>query len=145
MFSIGSLSVTHLRLILALIAGSIVSSSEQAKADRLTTCDKALSTPELNLCSERALQETDAKLNAAFAKAIDTIRTSDQPKPYDPDSWEKALRASQRAWVTFRDADCKGRVPMSWTGGTGTTSAVLDCMTTKTKIRTQELLAISSE
>ena len=137
--------MTQLRLILALVVGSIVFGSEQATADQLANCDKAVSTPEVNLCSERALQATDAKLNAAFAKAVDAIRTRNQPKPYDRGSWEKALRASQRAWVTFRDTDCKGLVPMSWTGGTGTTSAVLDCMTTKTKIRTEELLAISSE
>ena len=137
--------MTHLRLILALIAGSIVCGSERASADQPAICDKAVSTPELNLCSESAWQAADAKLNAAFAKAIDTIRTSDHAKPYDPGSWEKALRASQRAWVAFRDADCKGLVPMSWTGGTGTTSAVLDCMTTKTKIRTEELLAISGK
>ena len=145
MMSIGSPSVTHLRLILALIAGSVVFGSEQATADRLEICDKAVPTSELNLCSERAWQATDARLNAAFAKAIDAIRTSDHAKPYDPGGWEKALRASQRAWVAFRDADCKGLVPISWTGGTGTTTAVLVCMTTKTKIRTEELLAISSE
>ena len=145
MISIGSPSVTHLRLILALIAGSMVFGSEQATADPLAICDKAVSTPELNLCSERAWQVTDDRLNVSFAKAIDAIKTSDQAKPYDPGSWEKALRASQRAWVSFRDADCKGLVPMSWTGGTGTTSAVLDCMTTKTKIRTEELLAISGK
>ena len=138
-------SVTHLRLILALIAGSIVFGGEQATADPLALCDKAVSTPEFNLCSERAWQAADARLNAVFAKAIDAVKSSDQAKPYDPASWEKALRASQRAWVAFRDADCKGFVPMSWTGGTGTTSAVLDCMTTKTKIRTEELLAISGK
>ena len=145
MISIGSPSMTHRRLILALIAGSVVCGNEPAAADRLVNCDKAVSTPEYNLCSERAWQAADSKLNAGFAGAIDFIKTRDQPKPFDKVSWEKALRASQRAWVAFREADCKGLVPMSWTGGTGTTSAVLDCMTTKTKIRTEELLAISGK
>ena len=145
MISLGSPSVSHLRLILALIAGSMVFGSEQATADPLAICDKAVSTPELNLCSERAWQVTDDRLNVSFAKAIDAIKTSDQAKPYDPGSWEKALRASQRAWVAFRVADGKGLVLMSWTGGTGTASTVLVCMTTKTKIRTEELLAISGK
>lgn len=134
--------MTHFRVITALIAGSIVFGSEQATADRHGACDKALSTPEINLCSERAWQTADAKLNAIFADVIDAIKKSDQEKPYDPDSWEKALRASQRAWIAFRDADCKGLVPMSWTNGTGSTSAVLGCMTAKTEIRTKELSAI---
>lgn len=143
MMTIGSPSVLHLRLTLALITGVIVCGSEQAAAEGPQLCDKAVSTAEINLCSERAWQDADAKLNAAFAKTIGAIRKSDQVKPYDPERWEQALRASQRAWVAFRDADCKGLVPMSWTGGTGTTSAVLECMSTKTEIRTKELLAIT--
>ena len=31
---------------------------------------------------------------------------------------------------------------MSWSGGTGTTVAVLECMTTKTNDRTKQLVAI---
>ena len=31
---------------------------------------------------------------------------------------------------------------MSWTGGTGTTVAVLECMTSKTNTRFRELVAI---
>ncbi len=128
---------------MTLIAGSILFGGEKAKADRPAICAKAVSTFELNQCSERAWQAAEAKLNAAFATAIVAIRKIDQEKPYDRDSWEKSLRASQRAWASFRDADCKGLVPMSWSGGTGTTSSVLECMTTKTKIRTDELLAIT--
>jgi uncharacterized protein YecT (DUF1311 family) len=142
MISIGTLSKTRLRVSMALVAVSIALGAQQAAADPPAICDKAVSTAELNLCSERARQAADARLNAVFAKAIDTIRKSGQEKPYDPVSWEKALRASQRAWIVFRDADCKGLVPMSWTGGTGTTSAVLECMTAKTEFRTKELVAI---
>ena len=148
MMTIGSpyvthLRLTHLRLTMTLIAGVIVCGSEQAAAaEPPQICDKAVSTPEINLCSERAWQAADAKLNAAFAKTIGAIRKSDQAKPYDPKRWEQALRASQRAWVAFRDADCKELVPMSWTGGTGTTVAVLDCMIDLTRVRTKTLMEI---
>ena len=131
--------MTYQSLITALIAGLIIFGSEHTKADPPAICANTVSTPELNLCSERAWQEPDAKLNTAFAKVLDSIRKTNSEKPYDRNSWEKALRASQRAWVTFRDSDCKGLVPMSWTGGTGTTSAVHECMTINTKIRTKEL------
>jgi uncharacterized protein YecT (DUF1311 family) len=105
-------------------------------------CAKAVTTPELNLCADRTLQAADTKLNSAYKKVLAEIRKSDNAKPYDPVSWEKALRASQKAWIAYRDADCAGLLPMSWTGGTGTTSAVLGCKAEKTELRTKELLAI---
>jgi uncharacterized protein YecT (DUF1311 family) len=114
-------------------------------ADPKIACAKAVTTPELNWCAERTLQAADAKLNAAYQKVLAMIRESDNAKPYDPASWEKALRASQNAWIAFRDADCSGLVPMSWTGGTGTTAAVLGCKTQKTEARTKELVAIMED
>jgi uncharacterized protein YecT (DUF1311 family) len=111
-------------------------------ADPKVACARAVVTPELNLCAERTLQAADAKLNAAYQQALAEIRKIEAAKPYDPTSWEKALRASQNAWIAFRDADCSGLLPMSWTGGTGTTAAVLGCKAEKTEVRTKELRAI---
>ena len=67
------------------------------------------------------------------------IAESDNPAPYSAQAWETELRTSQRAWIAFRDADCKGLVPMEWSGGTGTSYAVLGCMTALTKARTEAL------
>ena len=49
------------------------------------------------------------------------------------------MRAAQRAWVAFRDAGCKGAMPMEWSGGSGTSAAVLICMREKTEARTKDL------
>jgi uncharacterized protein YecT (DUF1311 family) len=111
-------------------------------ADAPFNCDKAVSTPELNACADRIFGAADAKLNAAYKQVLAFIKSTGNAKPYDPVNWEKALRASQKAWVSFRDADCAGLVPMSWGGGTGTTSAVLECKTSKTEARTKDLIAI---
>ena len=110
-----------------------------ARADEPVDCANATSTYEINACADKDLAKADAALNAAYQKALAKIAASDQEKPYDPKSWEEALRASQRAWVAFRDADCKGLVPMAWAGGTGTSMEVLGCMTAKTDERTKEL------
>ena len=107
-------------------------------------CDKAMSTPELNQCADATLQAADAKLNAMYQKALAVIRKTKSEQPYDRKSWEEALKVSQRAWLAYRDADCDGLVPMSWGGGTGTTSAVLWCKTEKTETRTKEL-ALTAE
>jgi uncharacterized protein YecT (DUF1311 family) len=135
------------RFLPLMLAGTLIAALAHPAAadDPKIRCDKAVTTVELNVCSERSYQAADAKLNAAYRKALAFIKASAAEKPYDPASWEKALRTSQTAWIAFREADCKGLVPMSWGGGTGTTSAVLGCMTEKTEQRTAELLAMAEE
>jgi uncharacterized protein YecT (DUF1311 family) len=102
-------------------------------------CANASSTVEMNYCAERDFTEADRVLNQAYSRALAEIAASDNPAPYAPAAWEKELRASQRAWIAFRDADCKGVVPMEWSGGTGTNSAVLGCMVALTKTRAKDL------
>ncbi len=102
-------------------------------------CGAALSTHEMNQCAEKELDAADAALNDTYQKAVAGIPARAGEKPYDAKSWQDALRASQRAWVAFRDAECKGHAPMFWTGGTGTTGDVLGCMTGMTEERTKAL------
>ena len=123
-----------------------VSLSQAARAEDpepAIDCTNASATFELNFCADKELAAADAQLNDAFKKALVFIAKSGAERPYDSKSWEDALRASQRAWIAYRDADCKGLAPMSWTGGTGTTGAVLGCMSAKTKARTKELLEVA--
>lgn len=122
-------------LVIWIASGTIAATQTAAGS----ACDTASSTVELNRCSERDLQSADAKLNDMFQFALTAIKENGGDKPYDAKSWEAALRASQRAWIVFRDADCKDLVPKGWGGGTGTTSAVLGCLTSKTTARTKEL------
>jgi uncharacterized protein YecT (DUF1311 family) len=102
-------------------------------------CANASSTVEMNFCADRDFQAADKSLNAAYEAALASIKTRDLDKPYDAKSFEAALRAAQRAWLAYRDADCKDLVAQEWSGGSGTTSAVLGCMTEKTIERTKEL------
>ncbi len=113
--------------------------SAPAFADDPIDCTDPGTTVEMNFCSDKDFQEADAKLNAAYKKVLAHIAESELEPPYDAASWEKAMRESQRAWVAFRDADCKGVVPMEWSGGTGTSAAVTGCMTEKTNERIKEL------
>lgn len=127
--------------VLAIFFASLPACAEEAPID----CANAMATHELNFCSEKELDQADAALNAAYKKVLAFIAKSEGEKPYDAKSWEAALRESQRAWVAFRDADCKGLIPMSWGGGTATTGAVLGCMSEKTKARTKELEELYEE
>jgi uncharacterized protein YecT (DUF1311 family) len=102
-------------------------------------CTNAVSTVEMNFCGDKDYQAADKALNAAYANAVAYIRTRDLQKPYDAANFEEAMRNAQRAWVAYRDADCKELVAQEWSGGSGTTSAILGCMTEKTIQRTKEL------
>lgn len=121
------------------LAPLFVTGAAQAQAPNPIDCDNASTTVEMNYCTDLAFQKADAALNDAYRHAIASLKDDVQPPPYDPKSWEEALRASQRAWVAYRDAECKGHVPMEWTGGTGTTSAVNACLIEMTEARTKSL------
>jgi uncharacterized protein YecT (DUF1311 family) len=102
-------------------------------------CTNASTTVEINYCAERDFAEADRLLNVAYSQALAEITASDNPAPYAPAAWQKELRASQRAWIAFRDTDCKGVLPMEWSGGTGTSAAVLGCMVELTKASAKDL------
>jgi uncharacterized protein YecT (DUF1311 family) len=122
----------------ALIAPPTASATEpQPRID----CANAMTTAEMNVCAERDLDKADAALNAAYQRALKAIPGKAVDEPYDTRSWEEALRKSQRAWLAYRDAECKDHTPMHWSGGTGTTVAVLGCLAALTEARTKELAA----
>jgi uncharacterized protein YecT (DUF1311 family) len=126
------------RALTALVA-VVAASTAHAEDEPAIDCENARSTYEMNICSDRDFLAADKSLNQTYKKVLAGIPERATEKPYDADSWTAAVRASQRAWVAFRDADCKALVPMEWSGGTGTTAAVLGCMIDKTKAREQEL------
>ncbi|WP_088342535.1 MULTISPECIES: lysozyme inhibitor LprI family protein [Rhodomicrobium] len=126
------------RFVLAILA-LLIPPTAHAQSAKDIDCSKAMSTVEMNYCGEKDFDTADKALNEAYQRVIAMVSKSDAAPPYDAKSWETALRQSQRAWVAFREAECNGLVPMEWSGGTGTTSAVLACMTELTKARTKDL------
>jgi len=124
---------------LLLAAVMLLAPAAFAQAQDSVDCANANSTIEMNYCAEQDYDAADDALNEAYQNALAIIKDSDNPPPYDSKSWEEELRKAQRAWIAFRDAECKGLVPMEWSGGTGTTLAVLNCLTRLTRYRTATL------
>lgn len=129
-----------LRLIALLLAVFALAPAAHAEEEEdKIDCSNAMSTVEMNHCAGLELEKADAELNKVYKMALARIPEMAGEPPFDAKSWEGVLRASQRAWVTFRDAECDGHAPMSWGGGTGTTVAVLGCKTSLTEARTKML------
>ena len=130
-----------MRLICPLIAMLLLFSAGARAGDEEENidCENIRNTVESNFCADKDLQSADTKLNALYKQVLTQISEDSLEKPYDRKTWENALRESQRAWMSFRDLDCKGVVPLEWSGGTGTTAAVLICLKEKTETRTKEL------
>lgn len=134
--------MTASRLLPALILLTACSTPALARDDR---CDDANSTYEMNICADRDFSRADKALNVAYKRAMAEASERDVEKPHSAAEYRAALRESQRKWIALRDADCKGLTAQEWSGGTGTTSAILGCMTSMTLARTKDLKERFSE
>lgn len=123
----------------ALVLVTLIFSTHAAAQERID-CANASTTADLNACADEELSKADAALNEAYKRALAAIPALASDKPYDAKSWEEALRASQRAWVAYRDAECKGHVAMFWSGGSGASADILGCMSELTRARTKSLV-----
>jgi len=125
--------------LLACLAVPTTAGADQPSAK---LCLTETSTPGTTACMTRALQEADAKLNAAYRKAMSVIDHDDRTP--DPDAralWKTRLERAQRAWIAFRDADCGDLTDSEWANGSGANAALPACLYDKTVQRTADLLS----
>ncbi|AYO84442.1 lysozyme inhibitor LprI family protein [Methylobacterium brachiatum] len=113
-----------------------------ARADQPSAklCQDATSTPETQTCLHQALEAADAKLNAAYRKALSIIDQDDRPEDAKA-AWKAQFATAQRAWIAFRDADCGDLTFSEWNNGSGTTGALYACQYDKTVQRTEDILS----
>lgn len=101
-------------------------------------CANAMAQQELNACAYQAWEAADAELNTAYKRAIAEMKDMDANMPDDLQGAEEALRAAQRAWVAYRDANCVvAGFPMR--GGSAEPLLINGCMESMTLQRTMEL------
>jgi len=60
----------------------------------------------MNHCWEARLKTDDARLNAVWRRALARIAGKPGLSATQPAEWASRLRAAQRAWLRWRDADC---------------------------------------
>jgi uncharacterized protein YecT (DUF1311 family) len=83
----------------------------------------------------------DLKLNQTYQRVLATFKGADEERQQSyPASTKAALIEAERAWVKYRDADCKA-VYDHWKGGTIRTSMELGCRQERAEQRTRQLEA----
>lgn len=105
-------------------------------------CANAMVQSDLNICAAQDWQAADDELNAVWPKALAALKAADAELPAELKGGEQALLDAQRAWITFRDAQCKAEgYPMR--GGSAEPLLVYGCMSVLTRERTATLARIA--
>lgn len=117
---------------LILIASMTIAGVSAATA---MDCDNAPDQATMNVCADKALKATDARLNSVY-RAI-TRRLAD-----DPDTL-KQLVTAQRAWIAFRDAECTFR-SSGTSGGSAYPMVYATCLDGLTRSRLDALKELIS-
>ncbi len=101
-------------------------------------CANAVTQQDMNICAEEDWQEADAALNGTYATVMAAMKAMDADLPPALQGGEDALRTAQRAWITYRDANCTAAgFPMR--GGSAEPLLVYGCLRQMTLNRTAEL------
>lgn len=117
-----------MRFFKCLLGVGLLVSSSMVTADE--GCDNASTQLALTECSAQAYQSADDELNEAYQALVSKLEAS-------PATLEK-LREAQRAWISFRDAEC-ALESSGVEGGSAQPMVRNGCLTTLTKQRTERL------
>jgi uncharacterized protein YecT (DUF1311 family) len=98
---------------------------------------------EMNFCAERDWQAADAELNRIYKAVMADMKAMDQSLPPDLQGAAQTLRDAQRAWITFRDTNCRlAGYPMR--GGSAEPLLIYGCLRQMTQDRSAELEALTA-
>jgi uncharacterized protein YecT (DUF1311 family) len=108
-----------------------------------TNCNAPQTQTDMNICAARAFEAADTNLNAAYKTAMAEMKATDANLPPELKGAEKALRAGQRAWITYRDKACEAYGFLA-RGGSMESMLVGSCLADVTRTRTKELEDLGS-
>lgn len=106
--------------------------------EEIPGCENASSNVEIGDCTYAAYQKADKALNAFWPKVLASIDAADYMPAADRRTWKETVIAAQRAWVTFKEADCNA-VTYEWWGGSGAGVAEATCLYDRTTQRLKQL------
>ncbi|MCC2977434.1 lysozyme inhibitor LprI family protein [Sphingomonas sp. PL-96] len=97
----------------------------------------------MTMCEKAVADRTDAEMNRVWKTVQASMQQADRDDGGDrvgkgEPSYAQALLASQRAWLAFRDAQCR-IASYEWRGGSMEPFAYNQCLAAVTAARTQQL------
>ena len=101
-------------------------------------CANAVTQQDMNQCAYADWESADAKLNAAYKRAMAVMTQWDADLPEAEQGGAAALKEAQRAWITFRDKACEAE-GYAMKGGSAEPLLVYGCMRLLTEERTAHL------
>ncbi|MEM1086555.1 MAG: lysozyme inhibitor LprI family protein [Pseudomonadota bacterium] len=139
----------------AFVATKMCLEGEGPEADRGPECrgiiyeacpENAGSTQEMVECSDAGYRFWDGQLNANYRALVAAYQQEDEFEEADsPYKLVPLLRDAQRAWVAYRDANCKGFERNRFRGGTMGRLSAASCLSSMTADRAQELADLLAE
>ncbi|WP_420851180.1 lysozyme inhibitor LprI family protein [Rhizobium quercicola] len=106
-------------------------------------CSNAVTQSDMTACSQQDYETADVALNAAYRKTMARAQAMDKDLADLGDGMVgavEALKAAQRAWIAYRDAQCE-LAGFEARGGTMEPMLVAGCLAELTTKRTDELKA----
>ena len=98
---------------------------------------------EMNFCAEQDWQAADAELNRVYKAVMAEMKAKDQSLPPELQGAAQTLRDAQRAWISFRDTNCRlAGYPMR--GGSAEPLLIYGCLRQMTQDRSAELQALTA-
>jgi len=131
-----------MRLKIGLIGGSFMLLVAGATHAEDVDCENAQTQADMTSCAQARYEEADKGLNAQYKKTRAAMVAIDQDLDADMKGAEQALLKAQRAWITYRDAQCEN-YGFQARGGTMEPMLVAGCLADLTDLRTKELKELS--
>jgi uncharacterized protein YecT (DUF1311 family) len=116
----------------------LIGLASPASADIWNTCN-ASTNIEMTQCIWERFKAADAELNVVWKQVNATIAPSEFLPAEQASEWKAKLLNAQRAWVTFKEEDCRGAVAYEWFGGSGANAAIGACLYAHTSARIEDL------
>lgn len=97
-------------------------------ANAAVNCENATTTADINDCAAQELKGVENKLNEAYKRTLNSLDQNVQ----------QSLITAERAWIKFREADCRARYDQ-YANGSMRTMVYLSCMKKRAEERIQSL------
>ncbi|MDR6668525.1 lysozyme inhibitor LprI family protein [Rhizobium sp. 1399] len=132
-----------MRLKIGLIGGAFMLLAAGAAHAEDVDCDNAQTQSDMTSCAEARYEEADKALNAQYKQTRAAMVAIDGDLEGDMKGAEQALLKAQRAWISYRDAQCEN-YGFQARGGTMEPMLVAGCLADLTDLRTKELKELAN-